>query len=144
MTEDKWLVLFRGVPGCGKTTVAELWASSLGARVNSADNYFVDEEGNYNWDRRKIGAAHQWCKACAIEDMAAENPVVFVANTNTTKKELMPYYTMANKYGYKVISLIVENRHGGENVHGVPRETLVAMENRLRNHMQLLNEPKEG
>ena len=31
----------------------------------------------------------------------------------------------------KVFSIIVENRHGGENVHNVPQETLEKMKNRF-------------
>jgi len=38
---------------------------------------------------------------------------------------------MAEKYGYTVFSLIVENRHGGVNEHGVPEEALERMENRF-------------
>jgi hypothetical protein len=54
-----------------------------------------------------------------------------VSNTLTTEKELKPYYELAEKYNYTVFSLIVENRHGGTNVHNVPEETLDKMEKRF-------------
>jgi hypothetical protein len=38
---------------------------------------------------------------------------------------------LAEKYGYKVYSLIVENRHGGVNEHGVPEDKLEIMKNRF-------------
>ena len=38
---------------------------------------------------------------------------------------------LAEKYGYRVHSLIVENRHGGVNEHGVPEEKLEQMKNRF-------------
>jgi hypothetical protein len=41
------------------------------------------------------------------------------------------YYDMAKTYGYTVFSIIVENRHGGENVHGVPVDKLEVMKNRF-------------
>jgi hypothetical protein len=41
------------------------------------------------------------------------------------------YFKLAEKYGYKVVSLIVENRHGGKNVHGVPEDKLEIMKNRF-------------
>ena len=44
---------------------------------------------------------------------------------------MKPYYELAEKYGYAVFSLIVENRHGGKNVHNVPEETLEKMRNRF-------------
>ena len=40
-------------------------------------------------------------------------------------------YAMTEKYGYMVISLVVENRHGGKNIHGVPEVTLEKMEGRF-------------
>jgi hypothetical protein len=41
------------------------------------------------------------------------------------------YYELAQKYGYRVYSLIVENRHGGVNEHGVPEEKLEQMKTRF-------------
>jgi hypothetical protein len=41
------------------------------------------------------------------------------------------YFKLAEKYGYKVVSLIVENRHGSQNIHGVPEEKLKIMKNRF-------------
>jgi hypothetical protein len=35
------------------------------------------------------------------------------------------------QYGYKVVSLIVENRHGSKNVHDCPEETVERMRNRF-------------
>jgi hypothetical protein len=50
---------------------------------------------------------------------------------------MKPYYELGEKYGYTVFSLIVENRHGGVNEHGVPEEKLEQMEARLRNNIKL-------
>ena len=36
------------------------------------------------------------------------------------------------KDGYRVFSIIVENRHGGVNEHGVPAEKLEQMKNRFQ------------
>jgi hypothetical protein len=41
------------------------------------------------------------------------------------------YFGLANQYGYKVFSIIVENRHGGVNEHGVPADKLKQMEERF-------------
>jgi hypothetical protein len=41
------------------------------------------------------------------------------------------YYKMANQWNYKVFSLIVENRHGGVNEHGVPADKLEIMKDRF-------------
>ena len=41
------------------------------------------------------------------------------------------YYEMAKQYKYRVISIIVENRHGGVNDHGVPEDKVQAMRDRF-------------
>jgi hypothetical protein len=41
------------------------------------------------------------------------------------------YYQLAEQYGYRVYSLVVENRHDGVNEHGVPQETLTKMRDRF-------------
>jgi hypothetical protein len=38
---------------------------------------------------------------------------------------------MAKEWGYTVFSIIVENRHGGVNEHGVPEDKLEIMKNRF-------------
>jgi len=122
----KKLYIVRGVPGCGKTTFAE----SICERVVSADDYHTDADGNYNWKFENQAAAHRYSqgKTRSIMELGQD---VAVANTSTTVKEMKPYYKMAEEFGYTVFSIIVENRHGGENVHNVPAETLEAMEKRF-------------
>jgi hypothetical protein len=44
---------------------------------------------------------------------------------------MQPYFDLAEKHGYRVYSLIVENRHGGVNEHGVPEDKLEIMKNRF-------------
>jgi hypothetical protein len=41
------------------------------------------------------------------------------------------YFNLAKEHGYRVYSLIVENRHGGVNEHGVPTEKVEQMRNRF-------------
>jgi hypothetical protein len=41
------------------------------------------------------------------------------------------YYLLAEELGYMVVSMIVENRHDGKNVHGVPEDKLEIMKNRF-------------
>jgi hypothetical protein len=56
---------------------------------------------------------------------------IVVSNTFTQEWEMQSYFDMANEYGYKVFSIIVENRHGSQSVHNVPEETLIKMKNRF-------------
>ena len=56
---------------------------------------------------------------------------IVVSNTFTQEWEMKPYFDLAEKNGYKVFSIIVENRHGGENAHNVPQETLEKIKNKF-------------
>ena len=120
------LYMVRGVPGSGKTTFAE----SICDKVVSADDYHTDDEGNYNWKFENQAAAHRYSQGKTRSIMETGKDVA-VANTSTTVKEMKPYYKMAEEFGYTVFSIIVENRHGGKNVHNVPAETIEKMKNRF-------------
>jgi hypothetical protein len=58
-------------------------------------------------------------------------PRIVVSNTFTQEWEMQPYFDMAAKHGYRVVSLIVENRHGNQSIHSVPPETIEKMKNRF-------------
>jgi len=123
----KDLFIIRGLPGSGKSLFAKL----IGKAICTADDYHTDRYGNYHWKAENVGKAHGWCR-CKCERFMKRNisPIV-VANTSTTEKEFNPYYELADKYGYRVFSIIVENRHGGKDSHDVPVETLEKMRDRF-------------
>lgn len=56
---------------------------------------------------------------------------IAVSNTFTQEWEMEPYFEMAKKYGYKVFTMIVENRHGNKSVHDVPEDKVEQMKNRF-------------
>jgi predicted kinase len=130
------LFLVRGLPGSGKTTFANhIWNEYS---VCEADKFFYDKNGNYNFDGSKLKDAHAWCKN-EVETRMKDHqinqqyyPEIAVSNTFTQEWEMEDYYKLAEKYDYKVVSLIVENRHNGQNVHGVPEEKLEQMKNRFQ------------
>jgi predicted kinase len=123
---SKELFLLRGLPGAGKSTLAK----SIGGKHLEADMYHVNEKGEYNWKPEKVKDAHEWCRFECERAMLWELKVV-VSNTFTQEWEMQTYYALAEKYGYKVYSLIVENRHEGVNEHNVPQETLDKMRERF-------------
>ena len=125
----KELILVRGISGSGKSTVAELIIPRN--EVCSADDYFINGKGEYKFDVTKIKEAHQYCQTKCRLKMANDTPIVVVANTFTREWEMKEYYDLAESFGYRVHSIIVENRHGSENVHGVPDETLQKQKDRF-------------
>jgi predicted kinase len=125
---NKSLILLRGLPGSGKTTLGY----AMGVTPLAADDYFYDEEGNYNFDGSKLKIAHNWCKVRTEHQMEDGIGMIVVSNTFTQEWEMESYYKLAEQYGYTVFSLIVENRHDGINEHGVPADKLEQMKNRFQ------------
>lgn len=121
----KELFLLRGLPGSGKSTLAK----SLGGTHLEADMHFM-KDGVYSFDVTKLKDAHQRCQS-ECERAMGWHLKIAISNTFTQEWEMQPYYDLAQKYGYTVYSLIVENRHGGVNEHGVPQETLDKMKKRF-------------
>lgn len=128
------LILLRGIPGSGKTTLGEVILRCLrgdNPDVISADNFFVNEKGTYNFDATKLKEAHNDCLLKCAERMKNEFTRIVVANTFTEEWEMEKYFEIAERYKYRVHTMIVENRHGGLNIHGVPDEKLEQMRNRF-------------
>jgi predicted kinase len=121
----KTLFLLRGLPGAGKSTLAD----SLGIDYVEADMFFM-QDGEYKFDGTKIKLAHEWCQD-RVRKIMELGMSVAVANTFTQEWEMEPYLEMAEEFGYRVNSLIVENRHGNESVHGVPAQAMDIMEKRF-------------
>ena len=128
----KSLYLLRGLPGAGKSTLAK----KLGEAHFEADMYFTNENGQYIFNGADIKKAHEWCQnevhlAMILNHTSGLNESIVVSNTFTQEWEMEPYYKLAETYGYRVFSLIVENRHGGENPHNVPEDKIEAMRERF-------------
>lgn len=127
------LYLIRGVSGSGKTTLAKELESVLPAAMAiAADDYFYDENNKYSFDATKLAQAHGYCRkkvALYMEVGLWRN--IIVHNTFTREREMEPYLNLAKDYGYKVVSLVVENRHGNKSVHDVPEEVLQAQARRF-------------
>ncbi len=127
----KTLYIVRGIPGAGKST----FAKSVGGVHIEADQFFM-MNGKYNFDITKIKLAHKYCQNqteawMKTDGTQVNNNKIVVSNTFTQEWEMEPYFKLAEKYGYRVFSLIVENRHGGVNEHDVPEDKLELMKNRF-------------
>jgi len=98
--------------------------------------YFINESGHYLFNASDLKKAHAWCQeevenAMILNHTMGINERIAVSNTFTQEWEMEHYFKLAEKYGYRVFSLVVENRHGGVNEHGVPEEKLEQMKNRF-------------
>ena len=121
----KELFLLRGLPGSGKSTLAKMICS----QHVEADMFFI-QDGEYKFDATKLKEAHAWCQD-KTESWMEKRYNVVVSNTFTQEWEMKPYFELAEKYGYRIYSLIVENRHYGINLHDCPADKIEAMKNRF-------------
>ena len=125
---EKVLYIVRGIPGSGKST----FAKQLTSNVFEADHYFYDNDGNYNFIPSEIKEAHKECQQFVGYAMESSIPKIAVSNTFTQEWEMEPYFELAKKYGYMVFTVVVENRHGGKNVHNVPEDKIQMMKDRFQ------------
>lgn len=128
------LQLIRGLPGSGKSTIAETLVHSatrsgrLGMKFE-ADDYRINEAGEYQFDLVSNEVAHGKCQSDVREEMSAGCSVVIVSNTFTQLWEMEPYVEMARQYGYTVQIITVQADFG--NIHDVPEEAISRMRGRF-------------
>lgn len=130
------LVLIRGLPGSGKTTLAEALVSTVHDGVHvETDMYFIQADGRYFFRPEALNQAHQWCQNQVGFLMTTKTNNIFVSNTFVKKWEMEPYLKLANKYGYKVQVIHCQASFGS--IHDVPEETTNRMKRNWENfHVQ--------
>jgi predicted kinase len=134
------VLVLRGVPGAGKSTVARAIAAHVrvgGERAVavSADRFFTGADGTYRFDPARLPEAHATCLRSFV-DLLTTHPggVVIVDNTATTLAEAAPYMALAAAYGWGAAIVDVSAdpfRAAERNVHDVPAEAVHAAHARL-------------
>lgn len=119
------LLLIRGLPGAGKTTIALEYVGK-GYSHFEADMFF-DRDGKYCFDASLIGQAHDWC-ASEVRKALADGKSVVVANTFSRLWEMQKYFEVAEFYGADL--RVIEAKGDFQNIHGVPQEVIEKMRNR--------------
>lgn len=148
MSIKKPLVIIRGLPGSGKSTLASKVLASYAkeskvAKVFEADQFFINDQGEYKFDGSKRGAAHAACQK-STEESIQDSTVdcVVVSNTSLTWKEINVYLDMADENKEFIDCVyIVTCSYPGKNIHGVGPEKLEQMKKKMVSVNNLPNLP---
>ena len=116
------LVLYRGVPGSGKSTQAVLDAAE-DTCILEEDDYFTLPDGTYRFSLAHRQAAVEWvlANACALLYRGARE--VFVCAVLPLKADVAQFKKIVLDRHPDVSFEVREPRQGTGSIHGVPTET---------------------
>jgi len=120
------MILVRGLPGSGKSTVAHYLVGFDFFHYETDQFWIID--GEYKFDMSRIKEAHQWCQD-EVRKCLTNGFSPIVSNTFTTQKEMMPYFQMAKEFGIRPQVILCQGQFG--NIHNVPTDALVRMVERF-------------
>ena len=135
----KRVKVMRGISGAGKSTMAKkLIAEALSkderAVICSADDFFMDDSGKYQFNPALLGAAHKSCLRNFLTALQDEVDLVVVDNTNINVEDMAPYVALGEALDYDVEIIQVDTPSSVamlRNVHGVPPAGVLRMEDAL-------------
>jgi predicted kinase len=144
---NKYAFIMRGIPGSGKSTVANNLGQGLyPGQFNSTDpadgewvpDYVIHStddlcmvDGEYQFDIELAGERHAQNLQNFKDSLDSGIPCVICDNTNVKFSQYSPYVRAAEAAGYRVV--LVEMPHpapvlaASRNSHGVPIETINQM-----------------
>jgi hypothetical protein len=127
------VVIIRGLPGSGKTTVAR--SEFADHFAIAADDYFTVGD-RYEYDRTRIRDAHEWAIGLA-QTVLLGNVNVVIHNTFTARWEIDSYLRPLVNAGFDRLTIIslfdagmTDEGLAARCVHGVGVETIAKMRDR--------------
>ena len=133
------LIIFRGLPGAGKSSIGKSFAKSNDCVFIEPDMYITDDSGNYNYSvenfKNAVNQAKNDIKNAMQKRKKGYDVTVVYADVLPSKKEVMDIISCIPKTEtYIVVDIVISMRESFlRNVHGVPWNELRRMCNEWEN-----------
>lgn len=134
-------VLFiRGLPGSGKSTMAQAIADD-GSFVHIEADHFFELHGPYKFNASLVRAAHAWCLGRMYLTLESGKSVV-VSNTFINKGQLRDYFKVSYACGIRPLVWVADGDFGS--IHGVPAEKIKIMKDLFEDDISSLYDEFEA
>ncbi len=142
----------RGLPGVGKTYLAKTYLGSIVSmfenpriQILSSDDYFVKDNGVYEFDKDEMLNAHKWNFKRFIKAIEDEIPLIIIDNSNIKAFHYSHYLDYAQRKNYLVAIVTIphndtSNRElAARNIHGVNVDTISRMRRQFEGEVVDMN-----
>ncbi len=130
----KILYVVRGPFGTGKTEFARTITENV---VSSWDYYMQYGENKWNSKLKPYADKHCVNQTEMLMDKGVET--IAVTSSFSTNCDIDIYYDLAEKFGYKVFCLVMDNRNIEEYKKDVPHEVVTDQAERLKSNIGFYN-----
>lgn len=149
----KILYLMQGIPGSGKTTIAQMIQDcerANGKRVAllSTDDWRFDDDENYVFDPKDNERYHIACQQECAKKMVDGIECIIIDNTNIQEWQAHPYLVLASIFEYVVqvvsvdsgLNIAIERQKERRQDRQVPTPVIIDMYDRME---RLLAPPRD-
>ncbi len=134
-TKTGTIEILRGLPGTGKTILAEvLKRVHKDSVILSSDDFFYDPvTKTHSFDKERIKEAHEWNFERFKKEIEKGTPNIIVDNSNVKKYHYHHYLDYGQRHNYLVSVVTIPHNDVSDkelterNIHSVSRETIRRM-----------------
>jgi predicted kinase len=127
--QKQQLVMIRGLPDSGKSTLASCIGRAFNGVTVEEDQYMVGQDGKYAFDAARLEGCRAMCLARA-RVILSRGGTAIVSNIFASQEEAEPYFELAREMKVPVAVYHCQSHFEDESTHNVPDAVVQRM--RLR------------